>query len=1235
MKNQRTKNEARNFRFLSVAAVLMMLAMLICCFTVMTAAADTQLSIGREDLDLSGLKQDAATGLYYKVYDGKTDAAVALSATKAELGIAAGDDVTVKVNAAFNSKNVKDASYITVSFELTGADKDKYVAPASFTIDATIRPVTLEWAADGTASTTYEPGKTTYSNLAVTLPGLKAGGVVSGDTVSVSTSAVTATVGGVDKAGDYTANVAVALTGADKDNYTIGALNVKVTVGKILITEVKWDNEYSFVWGDAAANKIEVYGYDANDKAYKLVVVYPDNYGSVGEHTLKVALPDADNMDWAQNNTSFTEKKAVIAKKQFTVSMNDATYVDDSETQDVPTLFNIAVEGDIPADIRALISYTSAGNAFLGATGYGKYTVVATLPTSENYEFVTAAGTVVTSLSAELTINKKFIPAGTTDAPYQMILIGENGFAGDVTASVSIPEKIAKKAIRGFAVHTAYTLKVTGADAQTFTVLVPISDTLYHKNCSALTVNDIYVYEEATGSMVKANEKSGYTVTLGDGYYMIEGVSGSAEITFVIAPVYNTPFALTPTGIAIWIAIVLLVLVLLIVIGMYIRSVREPAGETILIIDTGDAAEVVPAEVADKVDEDAYLTETAENLADTLEDQVDAEAEAAEDVNADEAVAEVMDEVTDIEDTEEAPAEEAAEETDVAEDMADEKAEELEDSVDADSEAEAEADEDALRDAVAAAMEDNFNDSADATDAVVIVAEEEESDEITPEDFKAVVDAIVSDAMCRTMDLPEEMFAEEEAAEEATEEAVEETAEAATEEAAEEAVEETVEVATEEAAEEAVEETVEATTEEAVEETAEAATEEAVEETAEAATEEAAEEAVEETAETATEEIEVVVEEMSGEDICAIVADSVAEAFELVTVDGVVPKAVEGTTAETIEAAVKDAADENVPEIWTEAMAAAVIEAVTEELAARLLVEETPVEEPAVETFVEVDEDDNDNDDDNDDDDSFFGFGSMPLDFIDAVAEADRYAEMLEQEGRGEVRLVTRYRRSYTSRLIQSQGNVQDYYTILKNALLSHKGVKNRISWNYEAFNRGRTHVAKINAKTKTLYLYLALDPEELKDTKYGIVDVSSKKKYASVPVLMKIKGERKFKYALELIAKLCEEKLELPKLDVEEVDYRMPYQTTEELVESGVVKKLVASVPVSAYGAESTEEAPVEAASATAEAQEVSFVEPTTAPAVEAAAEEVAAEEAVADETPAQDTPADAGASEDEPKEV
>lgn len=239
--------------------------------------------------------------------------------------------------------------------------------------------------------------------------------------------------------------------------------------------------------------------------------------------------------------------------------------------------------------------------------------------------------------------------------------------------------------------------------------------------------------------------------------------------------------------------------------------------------------------------------------------------------------------------------------------------------------------------------------------------------------------------------------------------------------------------------------------------------------------------------------------------------------------------------------------------------------------------EPVPVEEPAVEAFVTVEEpvavveneeDENDDDgDDEGDDDSLAGIDTSGLEFIDVMAEPERYAEMLEQERQGLVRLVSRYRRSFLSRLSQSRGNVQGYYSIIKNAFLSYKGVKGRISWGYESFNRGRVKLAKVNAKSSTLYVYLALDPAELEGTKYFFTDVSSKKKYAATPVLLKIKGERKLKHALELIEKLCAEQNALPPVkDYESVDYTIAEQTTDELVQAGLIRQFTAAVPVGAF---------------------------------------------------------------------
>ncbi len=280
-----------------------------------------------------------------------------------------------------------------------------------------------------------------------------------------------------------------------------------------------------------------------------------------------------------------------------------------------------------------------------------------------------------------------------------------------------------------------------------------------------------------------------------------------------------------------------------------------------------------------------------------------------------------------------------------------------------------------------------------------------------------------------------------------------------------------------------------------------------------------------------------------------------------------------GDISDEVNAAVAEAMAENFNES-ADAADAVEVEEVVEEAAEEVI----PVV-AAVDTDDDNDDDENDNDDD-DEGDSFGGFGGMPLTFIDAVAEAEKYNEMLDQESRGEVQLVARYRRSYQSRLSQAQGSVPDYYNVIKNLLLSYKGVKNRISWNYETFNVGRTPVAKFNAKTRTLYVYMSLNPEELAETKYTFNDMSSKKKYASVPVLMKIKGDRKFKHAMEMITMLCEEKLQLPKKKViEEQDYKIPYMTTEQLVAEGMVKKLVAAIPLVDLPTEETpvEEAPVE----------------------------------------------------------
>ncbi len=155
--------------------------------------------------------------------------------------------------------------------------------------------------------------------------------------------------------------------------------------------------------------------------------------------------------------------------------------------------------------------------------------------------------------------------------------------------------------------------------------------------------------------------------------------------------------------------------------------------------------------------------------------------------------------------------------------------------------------------------------------------------------------------------------------------------------------------------------------------------------------------------------------------------------------------------------------------------------------------------------------------------------------------------------------IVAHYRKSFEAKLIQSRANIKHYYSELKNALLSYGGNKSRISWAADSFSNGRTPVAKINVKTRTLELYLALDPESLEGSIYRGQDVGNKKKYTDTPFRYKVRSPRKLKWALELVRRTCEEQ-GLSPIDIEMVNYeeQYPFDTTDNLVARKLIKEYI-----------------------------------------------------------------------------
>lgn len=148
---------------------------------------------------------------------------------------------------------------------------------------------------------------------------------------------------------------------------------------------------------------------------------------------------------------------------------------------------------------------------------------------------------------------------------------------------------------------------------------------------------------------------------------------------------------------------------------------------------------------------------------------------------------------------------------------------------------------------------------------------------------------------------------------------------------------------------------------------------------------------------------------------------------------------------------------------------------------------------------------------------------------------------------------VTRYRRSFKSRLIQNE-KMQDFYTEIRNALSELAGLRSRVSQACENFRFHGDRIARLSIGGKTLTLYLALEPNAYEDTKYRYEDVSDRKTYAETPMKVRVTSKRMVKYAKELIADLAA-KHEVPVVGHIPMDYHAPFEDDAALIKKGLIK--------------------------------------------------------------------------------
>ncbi len=151
-----------------------------------------------------------------------------------------------------------------------------------------------------------------------------------------------------------------------------------------------------------------------------------------------------------------------------------------------------------------------------------------------------------------------------------------------------------------------------------------------------------------------------------------------------------------------------------------------------------------------------------------------------------------------------------------------------------------------------------------------------------------------------------------------------------------------------------------------------------------------------------------------------------------------------------------------------------------------------------------------------------------------------------------------RYDRSFKAKHIQMKDESKEWYSTLKNELLSYQRVKSRLSWRKETFRIGRMPLARFVIRGKTLCLLLAIEPSGLQGTKFTVDDVSAVASTADTPCQYRIKSARRAKYAKELIGIVMKE-LNMRKIpDYVAQDFFVPYEGTVALMEKGLTKRVV-----------------------------------------------------------------------------
>ena len=225
---------------------------------------------------------------------------------------------------------------------------------------------------------------------------------------------------------------------------------------------------------------------------------------------------------------------------------------------------------------------------------------------------------------------------------------------------------------------------------------------------------------------------------------------------------------------------------------------------------------------------------------------------------------------------------------------------------------------------------------------------------------------------------------------------------------------------------------------------------------------------------------------------------------------------------------------------------APIVEPVVEETPVEPEKEEAPVEEPVIEELPEqVEELDEETAplEEKEEDEII----PTPVEELNDEEDSEGEEEEESEEGSEAVEKISLKEKypgkTFEQRLYEAGEVLREQYSEIKNEFLSFRKVKARRTKSCETFRHGYDIIGKVVVAGKGLKVYLALDPLSVDSAIYHQRDASSKKRFAMVPLVVKVRTPLAVRKAKTLIDMACEGKDTQKKARYTIVDYSNPEQ--------------------------------------------------------------------------------------------